>query len=66
MYVGAWCSGNFQQVHMQESVLFFTALQKVKEYAAERGHLPTIISENVEGIRYRRQDAVQVRSLECA
>jgi hypothetical protein len=47
-------------------VLFFTALQKVKEYAAERGHLPTIISENVEGIRYRRQGAVQVRCLECA
>jgi hypothetical protein len=43
--------------------LFFTALEKVKEYARKAGHLPTIVSENVEGIRYRRFDADQVRCL---
>jgi hypothetical protein len=46
---------------MQESNLFFKALEKVKEYAQKSGHLPTIISENVQGRRFRRWDEVQVR-----
>jgi hypothetical protein len=46
--------------HLQESTLFFTALNKVREYAAWAGHLPTIVSENVQGRRFRRWDEEQV------
>jgi site-specific DNA-cytosine methylase len=46
---------------MQESNLFFTALEKVQEYARISGHLPTLISENVQGRRFRRWDESQVR-----
>jgi hypothetical protein len=45
---------------LQESTLFFTALNKVREYAAWAGHLPTIVSENVQGRRFRRWDEEQV------
>jgi site-specific DNA-cytosine methylase len=46
---------------MQESNLFFKALEKVQEYARITGHLPTLISENVQGRRFRRWDESQVR-----
>jgi hypothetical protein len=45
---------------LQESNLFFTALAKVKQYAEKAGHLPVIVSENVQGIRFRRWDVQQV------
>jgi hypothetical protein len=45
---------------VQESNLFFTAVGKVKEYATTTGHLPTIISENVQGRRHRHKDAITV------
>ena len=48
-------------VHVQESVLFFDAVARVKEYAMITGRHPVIISENVTGIAFRRWDAKQVR-----
>jgi hypothetical protein len=46
----------------EESCLFFTAVNKVKEYADVTGHLPHILSENVQGRRYRHSDHSEVRS----
>ena len=43
-------------MHVQESNLFFTALEKVCEYATQAGVLPTLVSENVRGIRFRTKD----------
>jgi broad-specificity NMP kinase len=50
------------QLCMQESNLFFTAVDKVSVYAKKTGHLPTIISENVQGRRYRHRDVRTVCS----
>jgi hypothetical protein len=41
-------------VCLQHSNLFFTAIDKVSQYAAKAGHLPVIVSENVAGRRVRR------------
>jgi hypothetical protein len=45
--------------HGQESVPFFTAVDRVKQYADVTGHLPTIISENVQGRRFRHRNEVR-------
>ena len=41
---------------LQESNLFFVALDKVKAYARHARSLPLIISENVQGVRSRHRD----------
>lgn len=46
----------------QDSNLFFTAVEKVKQYAASTGHLPMLVSENVQGRRFRHWDKGTVRS----
>ena len=48
---------------VQESPLFFVAVKKVQDYAAWSGSLPTIISENVQGRRFRRWDDALVRGV---
>lgn len=48
--------------HGHESVLFFTAVDKVKQYAEVTGHLPTIVSENVQGRRFRHRNDSLVRA----
>jgi site-specific DNA-cytosine methylase len=47
----------------EESCLFFTAVNKVKQYAHLSGHLPTILSENVQGRRFRRLDTRDKRKV---
>ena len=39
---------------LQESNLFFVALDRVKAYAAAAGFLPLIVSENVQGVWYKQ------------
>lgn len=50
---------------VQESNLFFVALDKVREYSATAGHMPTIISENVLGRKQRHKDEATVCSGCC-
>jgi site-specific DNA-cytosine methylase len=45
----------------EESNLFFVAVSKVLEYSKVTGQLPTIISENVKGRRFRHRDVDKVR-----
>jgi hypothetical protein len=45
---------------MQQSNLFFTAVAEVKTYVAMAGHLPVVVSENVQGRRWRRHGDEQV------
>jgi site-specific DNA-cytosine methylase len=45
----------------EESNLFFVAVNKVLEYSKVTGHLPTIVSENVKGRRFRHRDVDKVR-----
>ena len=49
----------------QESLLFFTALDKVAEYGRATKHLPVLFVENVPGILFRRRDQVLPRLLGC-
>lgn len=45
---------------MQASPLFFDALEKVTQYGRVRGRLPTLFTENVSGIVFRRRALEQV------
>lgn len=56
-----WYAHDVLHYYVQESTLFFTALDKVVAYFKMSGVLPTLVSENVKGITFRRWDAAKVR-----